>query len=392
MSVSGLSEAGLRRMHDVLNGHVERGEVPGLVALIGRGGEPHVETIGAASIGGAAIQRDAIFRMASMTKPLLAAATMLLVEECVLRLDDPVLPWLPELADRRVLKRIDGPLDDTEPANRPITVRDLLTLRLGIGAVLAPPGSYPIQTAIAEAGLDPGPDAPTLTHDEWIERLGGLPLVHQPGEGWMYHTGFDVLCVLLPRVTGQPLAEFLRERLFEPLGMVDTGFHVPAEKLHRLTTSYRTDPETGALAVHDDPADSVWAAPPPFASEVVSTVDDYWAFSQLLNNGRYGERRLLSRPSVELMRTDQLTAEQKASGGFLLNGGGWGFGMGVAIGRDNLWSPGRFGWMGGLGTSGYTDPAEGLVTILLTQLMLDSPQAFPLHADFWTTAYATIDD
>src|SRR5271169_7211745 len=179
MSSAGLSKARLSRLHDAMAGYVERGEVPGLVALISRRGETHVETLGTKALGGTdPVQRDAIFRIASMTKPVTAAAAMILVEECKLRLDEPVDRLLPELADRKVLKRLDSPLDDTAPATRPITLRDLLTFRMGFGIVMAPPGAYPIQDAISELLLGQGPPRPQTTPapDEWI-RLGTLPLM-----------------------------------------------------------------------------------------------------------------------------------------------------------------------------------------------------------------------
>jgi len=314
MSTGGLSTARLGRLRDVMAGYVERGDVPGLVTLVSRRGETHVDALGMTAVGGCdPMRRDTIFRIASMTKPIIAAATMILVEECALRLDEPVDRLLPELAGRRVLKRIDGPLDDTVPANRPITVRDLLTLRLGIGVVMTPPGQYPIQEAMAEAGLAPGPNPPARTPDAWMTRLGRLPLIYQPGETWMYHTGFDILGVLIARAAGQTLEQFLHDRIFAPLGMKDTGFYVPAGQLDRLPPSYMADPDTGALTVHDDPSDRLWARPPAFPSELVSTVDDYLAFYQMmLNKGRHGRERILSRPSVELMTSDQLTLEQKA--------------------------------------------------------------------------------
>src|SRR5271169_3249447 len=233
MSSAGLSKARLSRLHDAMAGYVERGEVPGLVALISRRGETHVETLGTKALGGTdPVQRDAIFRIASMTKPVTAAAAMILVEECKLRLDEPVDRLLPELANRKVLKRLDGPLDETVPANRPITVRDLLTFRMGFGIVMAPPGTYPIQKAFRELLLGQGPPQPQTppAPDEWIRRFGTLPLMHQPGEKWMYHTGSDVLGVLIARASGQPFETFLRERLLEPLGMKDTGFNVPTSQ------------------------------------------------------------------------------------------------------------------------------------------------------------------
>ena len=151
MSATGLSRSRLGRMRDIMAGYVERGQVPGVVTLVHRRGETHVEAFGTLSVDGRLpAQRDSIFRIASMTKPVAAAAAMILVEECKVRLDEPVDRFLPELADRRVLRRLDGPLSDTVPANRPITVRDLLTFRMGFGQMLAPPDTYPIMKPASE--------------------------------------------------------------------------------------------------------------------------------------------------------------------------------------------------------------------------------------------------
>jgi CubicO group peptidase (beta-lactamase class C family) len=225
MSTGGLSRARLARVHDVMAGYVERGEVPGLVTAISRRGELRVDAIGMQAIGGdTPISRDTIFRVASMTKPITAAAAMILVEECKLRLDDAIDAFLPELANRRVLRRLDDPLDGTVPANRPITLRDLLTFRCGLGAVMLPPGTIPIQKAMEEAGLAPSPNPVVHSPDSYMKRLGALPLMHQPGERWMYHTGSEILGVLIARASGQSFADFLRVRIFEPLGMKDTDF------------------------------------------------------------------------------------------------------------------------------------------------------------------------
>jgi CubicO group peptidase (beta-lactamase class C family) len=398
MGTGGLSKVRLDRMHEVMGRHVERGDLPGLVTLVSRRDEVHADAIGMKAVGGHdPMRRDTIFRIASMTKPVTAVAAMILVEECVLRLDDPVDRLLPELANPRVLRRPDGPVEDTVPAHRPITLRDLLTFRLGTGLVLAPPGRYPIQRALDEAGFTPGPDPTPLDPQEWMARLGGLPLVHQPGERWLYHTGADVLGVLIARASGQTFGDFLRDRVFEPLGMKDTGFHVPAGKLDRLPASYAPDRATGTLVPHDDLSDSAWGRPPAFEAGgggLVSTVDDYLAFSRMmLNKGRYGRGRILSRPSVELMTTDQLTAEQKAAVPlFLGESRGWGFGVAVTTRRDDLGAVGRFGWDGGTGVSGYTDPAEDLIGILMTQRHMDSPQQPAVFRDFWTSVYQAIDD
>ena len=401
MSNGGFSEARLGRMHDVMAGHVERGNVPGIVTLVSRRDEAHVDAIGTKAFGGSEpMRRDTIFRVASVTKPIVAAAATILVEECALRLDEPVDPWLPELAERRVLRTIDSPLDDTVPANRPITLRDLLTFRLGIGAVMVFPPRYPIQQAMVEAGVAPGPTLPAHAPDELMKRFGGLPLVHQPGERWLYNSGSEILGVLISRVVGTSLGEFLRERIFAPLGMNDTSFSVPASKLDRLASSYWTNFETGELEVFDGVDDSRWASPPVFesgAGGLVSTVDDLLAFGQMmLKGGKHGNERILSRPSVELMTTDHITPEQKALSSFFpdfWDSHGWGFGVSTVSRRDDLAAtPGRYGWDGGYGTSWYVDPEEELIGILMTQRIWDSPGAPVVLLDFWTSAYGAIDD
>ncbi len=401
MSTAGLSKARLGRMHDVMAGYVEHGEVPGLVTLVSRRGEVHVDVIGTQAFGESPpMRRDTIFRISSMTKPITAVATMILVEECKLRLDEPVDALLPELAERQVLQRLDGPLDDTVPAKRQITVRDLLTFRMGFGQLLAPPDAYPILKAASEQQIGMGPPSPSSmpAPAEWMRRLGRLPLMHQPGEQWMYNTGSDVLGVLIARASGQPLEEFFRERIFEPLDMRDTSFSVPEAALDRLATSYWTDPTSGKLTIYDKALGGQWSRPPAFpsgAGGLVSTIDDYLAFGQMmLSLGKHGNERILSRLSVELMTTDQLTPEQKAASSLIsgfLDGNGWGFGVSVVTRRDDVAAvPGRYGWDGGLGTSWYSDPKEEMVIILMTQCAWTSPS--PPNVYFWTLAYQAIDD
>jgi CubicO group peptidase (beta-lactamase class C family) len=401
MSTGGFSGARLGRLHDVMAGHVDRGVVPGVVTLVSRYGEVHVDAIGTKAFGYSdPMRRDTIFRVASVTKPIVAAAAMILVEECALHLDEPVDQWLPELADRRVLRAIDSPLDDTWPANRSITLRDLLTFRLGIGAVMVFPPRYPIQQAMAEAGVGPGPALPAHTPDELMKRFGSLPLVHQPGERWLYDSGSDILGVLISRVAGTSLEEFLRERIFVPLGMNDTSFSVPESKLYRLASSYWTNPSTGEFELFDGVDDSRWASPPVFesgAGGLVSTVDDLLAFGEMmLKRGKYRNERILSRRSVELMTTDQITPEQKAVSGFspgFWESRGWGFGVSIVTRRDDLAAtPGRYGWDGGYGTSWYVDPKEELIGILMTQRVWDASGAPVVLLDFWTSAYQAIDD
>jgi CubicO group peptidase (beta-lactamase class C family) len=399
MKTGSLSKARLGRLRTIMTGYVERGEVPGIVTGVSRHGEVHVDAVGNQSLDGPdPMRRDTICRIASMSKPITAAATLILAEECKLRLDDAVQKWLPELAERKVLKRIDAPLDETVPACRPITVRDLLTFTMGFGALFTPTGQSPILSAAsAQQVVEPPPRRQVeLDPDEWIRRLGTLPLMYQPGERWLYGTGSDVLSVLIARVSGQPLETFLRERIFEPLGMKDTGFSVPADKLDRLASCYILNPATGTLELFDGVQQSRWSRPPTFpsgADGLISTLDDYLAFGQMmLNQGRHGSERILSRLSVEAMITDQLTAEQKAVSSLLpgfFETHGWGFGVAMVTRRDDIASvPGRYGWDGSMGTSWFSDPKEDLVGIVLTQRVM----ALDVSRDFWTLAYQAIDD
>jgi CubicO group peptidase (beta-lactamase class C family) len=387
-------------MHDVLAAHVASGAVPGLVALISRKGEVHVDVLGSMSIGGPPVRRDTIFRISSMTKPVTAAATMILVEECKLRLDEPVDRLLPELADRQVLTRIDGPIADTVPANRPITVRDLLTFRMGLG-YLFPMEQIPIHAAVAELGLGPGAPRPSAdpAPEEFMRRLSTLPLLFHPGERWLYNTPAEVLSVLVARASGQAFDVFLRERIFEPLGMKDTDFSVPAAKLDRLATSYMPSGQNGALEVYDPAEGGDWSRPPVFpngAGGLVSTADDYLSFARMLkDSGRHGEIRILSRPSVELMTTDQLTPEQRTTSGFgpeFFADHGWGFSLFIVTRRTQYSSVGSYGWGGGMGTLWENDPREDMITILLTQTGQASSTSSGIFVDFPTLAYAAIDD
>jgi CubicO group peptidase (beta-lactamase class C family) len=400
MGAGGLSQARLGRMREVMAGCVERGDPPGLVWLVSRRGEVHCDFSGVMAPGGKPIQRDTIFRISSMTKPITGVAAMILMEEGQLRLEDPVDELLPELANRQVLKRLDGPLDETVPAHRPITTRDLLTFTMGMGLVFASPETHPILRALDDLKLGQGIPAPDVAPepDEWLRRLGTLPLMAQPGEQWMYNTSADVLGVLIARAAGQSLETFMRERIFDPLGMKDTGFSVPAEKLKRLPPEYWTNFMTGATEVYDEPSGQ-WSHPPAFpfaAGGLVSTVDDYLAFAtMLLDHGKYGGGRILSRPSVELMTSDRLTPAQK---GPTLEDGfwdhySWGYCMSVTTGRAGIAeTPGSYSWNGGMGTWWVNDPREQMITLLMTQRAWESPTPPPLFRDFATLAYQAIDD
>jgi CubicO group peptidase (beta-lactamase class C family) len=397
MTTAELSSDAIAHLHDVMAAHVEAAQMPGLVTLVARGDDVHVDAIGTASFtDDTPVTHSSIFRIASLTKPITAAATMALIDDGVLQLDQSVEGLLPELANRRVLRAIDAELDDTVPAERVITVEDLLSSRLGFGSVMAAPGSFPIQRAEAELGLQSigGPPWPPVAHDvdSWIAALGSLPLMYQPGERWMYNSSSQVLGVLLARVAGTA-ETVMRERILEPLGMSDTGFTVPVDQLHRFTTAYQPDAQTGELSVLDDAASSWWSTPQPFpdcSGWLVSTIDDYWSFaSMLLAGGTLRGRRVLTPESVALMTTDRLTQEQHEGAGiFLGEHESWGLGMAAPIAGSTAPMPHGFGWDGGIGTTWRSNPRTGVTGIQLTQRAVNSPEPTPVVRDFWAAINA----
>ncbi len=362
------------------------GRVPGAVALIDTGdGERQVAVGGARAVRGAPMTRDTLFRIASITKPIVAASTMVLIERGRFALDDGVERWLPELAGPRVLRSPTGPLDDVVPAERPITVRDLLTFRSGHGFV----GDFqaPVVRLLSDR-LHQGPPRPQTVPapDEWMARLAQVPLVHQPGRGWTYNTGSDILGVLLARAESAPLPDVLGDTVLGPLDMRDTGFCVPADDLCRFTSYYRRD-DSGDLALVDA-ADGQWATAPAFpsgAGGLVSTADDWCTFGRmLLAGGEHAGRAVLSPESVRQMTSPQARAEP---GNVFLDGQAWGFGGSVDVTTAQAWNvPGRYGWIGGTGTAGYVVPSTGVVAVWLSQVELQGPDDFSALGDFLTLA------
>jgi CubicO group peptidase (beta-lactamase class C family) len=376
-------------LREVLEEAVASGTAPGAVALVAHGDRVEVEAVGSVDVDASApMARDTIFRVASITKPIIAAAVMLLVEDGRVGLEDPVEPWLPELASPEVVRTPASPVDDLVPAARPITVLDLLSSRAGYG--------FPSDFSLPAVGLlfselRQGPPQPQLVAppDEWMAALSRIPLLHQPGEAWLYNTCSDIQGVLIARASGRPLPEFLAERLFEPLGMADTDFCVPAAKLERFTSYYRAGP-AGGLELVDAP-DGQWSSLPAFpsgAGGLVSTADDWLRFARmLLAGGTVDGRRLLSAASVRQLTTDHLTPTQREAGRLFLEGQGWGFGGSVDVAAVDPWNvPGRYGWIGGTGTAAHLTPSTGAVTILLTQVELAGPASPTLMRNFWRRA------
>lgn len=377
----------MTELRDVLQRYVDDGTLAGAVGLVARGDGVEIAAVGSADLErGVPMARDSIFRIASITKPVTAAAVMMLVEDGRIALDDPVGKWLPELASPMVVRTPQGPVDDVVPALRPITVEDLLTFRSGHGWPAAELMTAPQVAMLAEQGQqmygrDPQHVSPP---DEWLAAYAEIPLLHQPGEAFLYNTGSDLQGVLIARVTGRTLPDVLAERIFEPLGMTDTGFAVPAQDLDRLAAYYGAGPD--GLELIDGP-DGQWSSLPAFpsgAGGLVSTADDWLAFAKmLLANG--GE--LLRPESVRLTTTDHLTQEQREGGTLYLEGQGWGYGGLVDVAPIDPWNVlGRYGWVGGTGTAAHLTPSTGAVTILLTQLAATSPVQPQQMRDFWQYA------
>ncbi|WP_036483785.1 serine hydrolase domain-containing protein [Nitratireductor basaltis] len=402
MRQPGLDEDVLRHLAAAMDRHVEARLMSGAVWAIEQDGELHVATAGTFEMGeGRPMARDTIFRVASITKPVTALLAMMLVEEGRLSLDGPVKDLLPELAEPRVLRSIDGELDDTQPAHRPITLRHLLTMTFGLGAIMEFPPRYPIQLAMQEAGIAPNWVLPRLTADEYMTRLGELPLAAHPGERFLYNNGLDVAGILIERAEGRSLGEVMRERIFEPLGMVDTGFWVPREKLDRLPPQYGPDfaAGTGETVKYGPERGINFAAPPPLesgAGGLVTTIDDYLAFQRLMLNGGVHEgKRLISEASLAEMTRDQLQPQHRNDphAAFFMEDGGasWGLGVSVTLDRVHPWmTPGRYGWNGGYGTTAYVDPEKRLIGAFFSQQIMSSPSAPEAHRDFWSHAYRAV--
>jgi CubicO group peptidase (beta-lactamase class C family) len=373
---------------DTLKAYVENGSVPGAVGLVARGDRMEVAAVGSMAAGGAPMARDSIFRFASITKPITAAAVMMLVEDGRIALDDPVGRWLPELAEPKVVRTPASPVDDVVPAARPITVFDLLSSQAGYGfasdfALPAVQRLFSVQKDGREPQGFPAPDV-------WMTGLAQVPLLYQPGEAWLYDTCSTLQGVLIARVCGQSLPDFLAERVFAPLGMSDTGFEVPDGKRDRFTSYYRPNP-AGRLELADGP-DGQWSTLPQFPlgnGGLAGTADDWLAFGRmLLAEGTAADgRALLTADSVRLMTSDHTTPAQREIGKLFLEDQGWGFGGSVDIAATDPWNvPGRYGWVGGTGTSAHITPSTGTLAILLTQVATDSPIPQKWMPDFWRYA------
>ncbi len=319
-------------LQDVLEEHRET--TPNAVALVARGDDVEVAALGGET-------RDSVFAVASVTKPVVAYAAQLLVGDGRIALDDPIAKWLPELAEPKVVRTPHSPVDDVVAATAPITVRHLQASRSGWG--FTADFSLPATRSLFEkAHLHGRADLPTP--DEWLVRLAEVPLLHQPGAGWTYNTGYDVLGVLLDRVTGS-LPDFLADRVCRPFGMTATSFLSPVF--------------------------------PSGAGGLRSTANDLLAFC----------RGLLASDLLPVLATDTTSADERKAAEVFLEGQGWGCGGSVDIAQIDPWNvPGRYGWAGGSGTAAHVVPSQGKATVLLTRTAMTSPEPVPVMRDFWEHA------
>jgi CubicO group peptidase (beta-lactamase class C family) len=370
----GFDLSALGQVPVALQGVIDAGDLSGAVTLIWRNGEiVRVDVLGRADLAAATpMRRDTLFRIASMTKPVTSVAALMLMEEGRFQLSDPITPWAPEFADMKVLKSPSGPVEDTYPSPREITFDDLFTHRAGLayGFTSVGPIAHAHQRALGDVlNADMTPDA-------WMAALGGLPLSFPPGERFHYSHATDVLGFVLGRMAGTGFREFLRDRIFGPLGMSDTDFFVPSEKRERAAVVYRQDDKTGALEPVEFRSTGHAPAFCGGGGGLISTADDYLKFARLLlNDGELDGVRLLKPATVELMRANRLTDAQRAIDFLGMPfWAGQGFGLGVSMITDaekHAWmgagSNGSFGWPGAFGTWWQADPAKDMILIYLIQ-------------------------
>ncbi len=370
--------ARLAELWQVPDGHVASGRFPGYVAAIRIHGHETVRTGGRLAISSDSppMRDDTLFRIASLTKPIGGVLTLSLVDDGLLSLEDPIAQWLPEAASPRVLVAPDASLDQTVEVTGPITVRHLLTMTSGWGAIFE---RTPLQTAMLARGVFPGPLTPSMSGDEFVARVTDLPLCFQPGEGWLYDTGIDLLGVLLERATDRTLSDLLADRVTGPLSMTSTTFGTTA--MDRLATAYEPGP-VGLDVL--DPPDGAFFGPSPFeelSGGLISCASDLLRFFCAMADGGAG---VLAAPSLALMITDALTDQQRAQARPVVGpGASWGLATSVDVTAAEPWmAPGRWGWNGGTGTTAYVDPTRDTVGVLLTQRAMSGP--LDGFGDFWS--------
>jgi len=414
----GMSGERLARLDRKLDAYVEAGRIPGYQLLVARNGHiVHERSRGLRDReAGAPVESDTLFRIYSMSKVVTGAATLIAMEQGLFRLDEPVSRYLPELAEPSVLVREPDGSSRVVPAKGEIRILDLLRHTSGLTyAFIGPPeisrqyraaGIAPGIRGVPKdtrLGADAGRDGGSLA--DMVKALGDIPLVAEPGTRWNYGISLDVLGRLIEVTSGQPFPDFLEAKLFEPLGMRDTAFYVPAEKLGRFAASYGPTPQ-GGMRLLDAPATSEYREPPEMpggGGGLVSTAGDYLRFALMLeNDGKLDGVRVLSRKSVDLMMADHMPVEEFGStplgamGERFANGGrGVSFGLSGAVFTDPAAtalpiSAGLFSWGGAASTFFWVDRSEDLAVVFMTQLIPSG--TYPLRAELMLLTYQAIVD
>ncbi len=400
----GLDGDRLAAIPNFFGSYVDRGKLAGVSTLIARDGRiAHFETVGMRDTArGLPLEKDTIFRIYSMTKPITSLALMMLYEEGRFQLNHEVSRYIPEFKDLRVWDGGTPESYETKPCAREMTIRDLLTHTSGLTYDFM--YAHPVDSMYREAGIG-GARTKGLTLKTMVERLAEIPLLFSPGEHWNYSVSTDVCGYLIEVLSGQSLDQFLASRIFVPLGMDDTGFSVPVEKAHRLATNYEKDPKTREVRVCDmGDETSSYVQPNSFLSGgggLVSTQMDYFRFCQMvLNGGELDGTRLVSRKTLDLMTINNLpdgkTMKDMDNSAFSETGvDGQGFGLGFSVLLDQAaaqttGSPGIYSWGGAASTYFWIDPAENLIAILMTQLM--PSRAYPLRPQFQQLVYGAVSD
>ncbi len=400
----GLIGARLTEIPNFMRSYLDSGKLAGVSTFVARHGEiAHFESIGVKDKDTKEpIQHDTIFRIYSMTKPITSLALMMLHEEGKFQINHPVHKYIPEFKKLKVWAGGAAPVTETKPCARAMTIRDLLTHTSGLTYGFMQQNV--VDAKYRERGID-GANTTGIDLKEFVTRLSDIPLLFSPGDAWSYSVAIDVCGRLVEILSGIPLDEFLEARIFKPLGMVDTGFFVPEDKLHRFASNYFKNPVTHAEGLMDKgDATSTYAKAPQFLSGgggLVSTVMDYWRFCQmLLNGGTLDGNRLVSRKTIEFMRLnhlpgDKTMAEMAPSGFSELASEGTGFGLGFAVTLDpaelqQIGSVGNYSWGGAASTYFWIDPEEDLIAILMTQLYPSS--TYPLRPQLQQLVYAAIED
>lgn len=396
----GFSSEKLARLTAALQVYVDECKLAGIVTMLARRGNIfYCDCVGMMDMeAGKAMQPDTIFRIYSMTKPITAVAVMMLREEGELALDDPVSKFIPACKDLRVFIRETETGIELADLEREMTIRDLLTHTSGL--VYGEPEGSPVEVMVYEDDQKARKKTPDESLEEWVQRLARLPLATQPGTEWQYGLSFDVLGTIVEIVSGLRFDTFLKQRIFDPLEMVDTGFYVPEEKIDRLAAMYGPA-EDGSLQLVDAPESSKFAKPRRFLSGgggLVSTTPDYMRFAQmLLHGGEWNGTRLLSQKSVALITTnhlpDHLLPLQLDPLTPYLQGHGFGFGVTVLTDLDQAGMEGSIGsyWWGGVAnTFFWIDPQEALIGILMPQFAAGG--YYPIQKECQTLTYQAIID